>query len=562
MKLRNFFYMLLALPVMLASCEEEPAVEPQPTPTPEAPKLTLTSSSDVYVNAEGGEGTITYTLENAVEGTELTATANVEWISVTTGETIAYTVAANENSAIRSGVITVAYGEANFTVSIKQLAAEAKDPVLTLTSEATMEFTSAGGVGEITYTLENPMGTAEVTASVSADASSWITDVVVSENNVMFAVAQNTEEAREGVITVAYATKSFTVTVKQAENLEPTIAIESRTMVSIPTAGGTDYTFRYSLKNASDAVSVQVTADVEWITIGEIGEETVTYSVDANNGSAREGHITATYGNSTGVITVSQAGIAAMKIVDIKASYNTYYAGAWDLVITEENDGTHGEMHTRITFQVADEDAVRIPDGTYSVVNGGILVNSDAANKRSEYRFDNSSLAEDIIAANLTITNNKETETTTITGDFTVGSGTIAIEWNGYISGFAYQDAEDMDDQGETEWNKVYTWGTNGEYMDIYCFGKHISEIRLFLVKKGKKSGLAAGVFPVGSSDKVDACIAGSSYVGNYDIVAGEVTLEEHEEGWKLTFDVTDAKGKNWKGTYIGPLLTKAEVEG
>ena len=93
-------------------------------------------------------------------------------------------------------------------------------------------------------------------------------------------------------------------------------------------------------------------------------------------------------------------------------------------------------------------------------------------------------------------------------------------------------------------------------------FGKHISEIRLFLVKKGKKSGLAAGVFPVGSSDKVDACIAGSSYVGNYDIVAGEVTLEEHEEGWKLTFDVTDAKGKNWKGTYIGPLLTKAEVEG
>ena len=562
MKLRNFFYMLLALPVMLASCEEEPAVEPQPTPTPEAPKLTLTSEESAFINAEGGEGTITYTLENAVEGTEVTATADVAWISVTAGETIAYTVAANENSAIRSGVITVAYGEANFTVSIKQLAAEAKDPVLTLTSEATMEFTSAGGVGEITYTLENPMGTAEVTASVSADASSWITDVVVSENNVMFAVAQNSDEAREGVITVAYATKSFTVTVKQAENLEPTIAIESRTVISVPTAGGTDYSFRYSLKNASDAVSVQVTADVEWITIGEIGEETVTYSVDANNGSAREGHITATYGNSTGVITVSQAGIAAMKIVDIKASHNAYYTGAWDLVITEENDGTHGEMHTRITFQVADEDAVRIPDGTYSVVNGGILVNSSAANKRSEYRFDNSSLAEDIIAANLTITNDKETETTTITGDFTVGSGTIAIEWNGYVSGFAYQDAEDMDDQGETEWNKVYTWGTNGEYMDIYCFGKHISEIRLFLVKKGKKSGLAAGVFPVGSSDSVDACIAGSSYVGNYDIVAGEVALEEHDEGWKLTFDVTDTKGNNWKGTYIGPLLTKAEVEG
>lgn len=562
MKLKNLFYLLLALPMMFVACEEETPVQPGPGPDePKAPVLTLTSDSSVYVQATGGEGEITYTLENAVEGTEVTATADVEWISVTAGETIAYTVAANDNPTLRSGVITVAYGEANFTVSVKQLAAEAKDPVLTLTSEATMEFTSAGGTGEITYTLENPIGTAEVTASVSAEAASWITDVVVNQNNVTFVVAQNSDEAREGVITVAYATQSFTVTVKQAENLDPTIAIESRTVISVPTAGG-DYTFRYSLKNASDAVSVQVTADVEWITIGEIGEETVTYSVDANNGSAREGHITATYGNSTGVITINQAGIAAMKIVEIKASHNAYYTGAWDLVITEENDGTHGEMHTRITFQVADEDAVRIPDGTYSVDNGGILVNSSAANKRSEYRFDNSSLAEDIIAANLTITNNKETETTTITGDFTIGSGTIAIEWNGYISGFAYQDAEDMDDQGETEWNKVYTWGTNGEYMDIYCFGKHISEMRLFLVKKGKKSGLAAGVFPVGSSDSVDACIAGSSYVGNYDIVAGEVALEEHDEGWKLTFNVTDSKGNNWKGTYIGPLLTKAEVEG
>lgn len=560
MKLKNLFYLLLALPMMFVACEEETPVQPGPGPEePKAPVLTLTSDSSVYVQATGGEGEITYTLENAVEGTEVTATADVEWISVTAGETIAYTVEANDSPALRSGVITVAYGEANFTVSVKQLAAEAKDPVLTLTSEATMEFTSTGGTGEITYTLENPIGTAEVTASVSAEAASWITDVVVNQNNVTFAVAQNSDEAREGVITVAYATQSFTVTVKQAENLDPTIAIESRTVISVPTAGGTDYSFRYSLKNASDAVSVQVTADVEWITIGEIGEETVTYSVDANNGSAREGHITATYGNSTGVITINQAGIAAIQILEIFASAREDNS-RWDIVIVEPNDGTHGEMQTRLTFQLAEGVSTRIPDGTYSIADGTMLKNTASENRLSEYHYNNSSLAEDIIAAEITIANNKETETTTLSGTFTVGSGTFVVEWSGNMPGFAYQDPEDMDDAGETEWNSFFCDGSNGDAIVLDGSGVHGVNIRFYLHKLGKKSGIVAGEYPVQNwsytttADYCEGAPYGSSTVNGQNLESGMVTLEEVAEGWKVTFDVTDVKGNNWKGTYIGTL--------
>lgn len=553
MKLKNLFYLLLALPMMFVACEEEP----QPAPTPEAPKLTLTSEESAFINAEGGEGTITYTLENAVEGTELSATADVDWISVTTGETINYTVAANEDTALRTGVITVAYGSASFTVTIKQLGQSVPDPKLTLTSSATMEFDGMGGNGQITYTLENPISSLEVKATAN---QTWISNLTVNEGTIDFVVAQNIEEAREAIITVAYGALSFDVKVKQAKNTNPMIVIESSTEVNVPTAGEQDRTVRFSLMNADETISVAATADVDWITIKEIGEDAVTYDVAENTGSSRVGKITLTYGSSNAVVTVNQAGISAMPIATISAEAREDNS-IWDINIIEVKDAFNNEYQSRISFKLAEGVSTRITDGTYSVANGSILVNTQNDNSNSIYRFNNGSVAEDIIDAEITITNNKEAETTTITGTFTVGSGTIAIEWTGRMEGFAYLDPEDVGDEGETNWNKVYTWGTNGEYMTIHCHGSYISEIKLLLVKKGKMGGLAAGVFPVGTSDAVDACIAHSSYVNNQDIVAGMVTLEEHTDGWKLTFDVTDDQDNNYKGTYIGPLKTKAEVD-
>ena len=74
MKLHKLF-LLLALPLAIAACE----------PTPDAPAadpvLTLTSENSLQYTPEGGEGVITYTLENAVVGTELTATTTAETIA-------------------------------------------------------------------------------------------------------------------------------------------------------------------------------------------------------------------------------------------------------------------------------------------------------------------------------------------------------------------------------------------------------------------------------------------------------------------------------------------------
>ncbi|MBQ8307611.1 MAG: BACON domain-containing protein [Alistipes sp.] len=97
---------------------------------------------------------------------------------------------------------------------------------LTLTSEATMEFEAAGGNGEITYTLKNPVQGVQLEASCP---DSWVTDLNAGDK-ITFTVAGNTDnEARSTKITAKYQQKSFEVTINQAgatqQPEEPTITV-------------------------------------------------------------------------------------------------------------------------------------------------------------------------------------------------------------------------------------------------------------------------------------------------------------------------------------------------
>ena len=70
--------MLLCLPFIVSACSKDEAKpQPQPQPTPEPtpkPTLTLTSDAEISFEANGGNGIITYTLTNPIEGVKLTAT--------------------------------------------------------------------------------------------------------------------------------------------------------------------------------------------------------------------------------------------------------------------------------------------------------------------------------------------------------------------------------------------------------------------------------------------------------------------------------------------------------
>ena len=120
MKIKHLLFLLLALPLAFAACEETPSEVEKPKT-----ELALTSSDTMNFDANGGEGVITYTLSNAVEGTELTATCEADWVTVVAGDKVRVTVAANEGEA-REAKITVAYGAQSFDVTVKQAAKEAK----------------------------------------------------------------------------------------------------------------------------------------------------------------------------------------------------------------------------------------------------------------------------------------------------------------------------------------------------------------------------------------------------------------------------------------------------
>ena len=128
MKIKNLFYLLLALPLAFAACDSTNDVEQTLDPV-----LTLTSENSFKFDAEGGEGTITYTLENAVEGTELRATTTAAWITdITVGENITFAVTPNETTETRSDRIMVEYGAASFNVFINQ---EGVEPFETFEAE-------------------------------------------------------------------------------------------------------------------------------------------------------------------------------------------------------------------------------------------------------------------------------------------------------------------------------------------------------------------------------------------------------------------------------------------
>lgn len=116
MKLRNFFYLLLALPFVFASCSnnEEPA---------QKVTLTITSETSYEYDVDGGNTIVFYTLENAPEEAVPTVSCDAEWLTVKAGSNIAIKVARNYDEA-RSATIVVSYKSQSQTITVNQAGRE------------------------------------------------------------------------------------------------------------------------------------------------------------------------------------------------------------------------------------------------------------------------------------------------------------------------------------------------------------------------------------------------------------------------------------------------------
>lgn len=110
------------------------------------PALEITSPATISVGQEGDIATITYNVQNPVEGVSVTAEADVDWINsfdYTTSGEVSFIVDTN-NDASRTGVVTLSYeGAESKTVTIQQAGVISENAV-ELTGENMASMSNAG----------------------------------------------------------------------------------------------------------------------------------------------------------------------------------------------------------------------------------------------------------------------------------------------------------------------------------------------------------------------------------------------------------------------------------
>ena len=574
MKLKNLFYLLLAMPLAFAACNEpvDEPVNPQPGDETKT-KLTLTSDATMDFAAIGGEGVITYTLENAVEGTNLEATCEADWVlNLTADETVTFAVAENEATEARETKVKVAYGELSFEVAVKQAGKQEapKTPEFNLTSEATMEFGQDSAIGTITYEIVNPISGVTVTAKSN---QSWVNGVAVREadNQIVFMVDANTGAAREAKITATYGMLEFKVTVKQAEYVAPApvIIIDSANEEFEAEGGNGEISFH--VNNAVDGVEATATSAAEWLTVTSCTNGIVAYTVAANETeSVREGVITIAYGEVAQEVKIKQyfegynPGMEYSVFNVIEAFASSEQGGKmWEVIFIEKDDML-GEMQTRLCFYMDEANAQRVSDGTYTVENGGILVNTATMNGYSTYRS-NGSLATDITVANIAVSTDTAAQKISFNGTFQAGNAIVTLDYTGEVRGMDLGEAV----SGKivyNEWKSVLKkWEEAGQFM----FEARSSDNKLVILFDILHSG-GTKLCPEGTYQVSDWAWKGDVWENSTDITyngvaakaaSGYVTVEHIRGGYVFTFEVTDANGREFAGTISGPVQNGTNPE-
>ena len=206
---------------------------------------------------------------------------------------------------------------AMFSLSACEQAEEKLEPVLSVTTEGDILVPEVGGTYSFTYSVENPVEGAVVTAD--AGEASWISGINTSEDGtVSFTVDQNEEEAeRNAEITVCYTYDSgeqtATVKVIQSAKGSSPVIVPDQPSIEVPVDGG-EMSVTYTLSNPVDGGEFTATSEDEWITgIDYAVEGTVAFSVAANeSGELRNGKVILHYAymgtEVTAEVAVNQSG--------------------------------------------------------------------------------------------------------------------------------------------------------------------------------------------------------------------------------------------------------------
>ena len=270
------------------------------------------------------EVSLSYMIENPVEGEVLTVTTDAEWISEIRVEKdrVVVLLASNEDGTAREAVLLLSYKEANpVEVKVSQ-----SFPSLTLSQES-QETDYSSKTLSFTYSVNNA-AEGQVLEAVSGVA--WISGIAVDGNTVTYTVSENNSgSSRSGEITLTYAgvVRIFTVT-QSYSAASITLSSSSQT---------TDYAskslnFTVSITNPKENLSLSGEATAEWIQDLTINGNTVSYTVDKNtSANQREDTITINYESDSKEFKLIQTGHPVTELTLNKTSV-TLLAGESEIL--------------------------------------------------------------------------------------------------------------------------------------------------------------------------------------------------------------------------------------
>lgn len=256
-----------------------------------------------------------------------------------------------------------------------------------------------------------------------------------------------------------------------------------------------------------------------------------------------------------------------IEIIDVYA--NKRAADEWDIVIYE-HDYQLGNIATRLSIKLSADNIRYVTNGTYSVANGGIILNSDDEKSYdySTYHFNNSGNSEDIDNAVVKIVNDLVSHLTTVKGVFRVGDKEFSFEYSGNIRGFIYDDPY----VPITEWDSVYiSWAdTNNDAMNYLVNGTVLENgvsrtvffFDLYSVdSNATTSAIPAGVYdvkPWSNAPTENYCSDNSKMYDRATLKSGQVVITNNADGTQtLGYNVTDVDGVTYSGSYTGTITRK-----
>ena len=129
-QLYNLFLLTAAAALAFSCSKPDNGENPDNGETPKT--VILLSEDEITADADGGNFTVQWEVENPVEGTEYSVNASEEWIENLDWEnmgTINFSIPANTSEEAREGMITIEYGTVcSDTINIRQEGREVSYP--------------------------------------------------------------------------------------------------------------------------------------------------------------------------------------------------------------------------------------------------------------------------------------------------------------------------------------------------------------------------------------------------------------------------------------------------